>query len=163
MIVKENINHSNIIINNAKIERFRKKQKKQLLLLLKLKKKKVKTFKKQLKNLKTMKKYKFNHPLIERHFLFKALQEVNEQLTKNNEGFLIDFSSRFHEFFKQQLMFYQRMEGYINEDEILAINLAGKDFYYLDQVIKQNTDDKEFIPWVEKLETNLLVIYIDVC
>ena len=60
-------------------------------------------------------------------------------------------------------MFYQRMEGYINEDEILAINLAGKDFYYLDQVIKQNTDDKEFIPWVEKLETNLLVIYIDVC
>ena len=60
-------------------------------------------------------------------------------------------------------MFYWRMEGYINEDEILAINLAGKDFYYLDQVIKQNTDDKEFIPWVEKLETNLLVIYIDVC
>ena len=60
-------------------------------------------------------------------------------------------------------MFYWRMEGYINEDEILAINLAGKDFYYLDQVIKQNTDDKEFIPWVEKLETNLPVIYIDVC
>ena len=55
------------------------------------------------------------------------------------------------------------MEGYINEDEILAINLAGKNFYYLDQVIKQNTDDKEFIPWVEKLETNLPVIYIDVC
>ena len=60
-------------------------------------------------------------------------------------------------------MFYWRMEGYINEDEILAINLAGKDLYYLDQVIKQNTDDKEFIPWVEKLETNLPVIYIDVC
>ena len=38
-------------------------------------------------------------------------------------------------------MFYWRMEGYINEDEILAINLAGKDLYYLDQVIKQNTDD----------------------
>ena len=60
-------------------------------------------------------------------------------------------------------MFYWRMEGYINEDEILAINLAGKDLYYLDQVIKQNTDDKEFIPWVEKLGTNLPVIYIDVC
>ena len=60
-------------------------------------------------------------------------------------------------------MFYWRMEGYINEDEILAINLAGKDLYYLDQVIKQNTDDKEFIPWVEKLETHLPVIYIDVC
>ena len=55
------------------------------------------------------------------------------------------------------------MEGYIKEDEILGINLAGKNFYYLDQVIKQNIDDKEFIPWIEKLETNLPVIYIDMC
>ena len=141
MIVKENINHSNIIINNAKNERFRKKIEEIATFVTKIKKEKSKNFQKAV----------------------KALQEVNEQLTKNNEGFLIDFSSRFHEFFKQQLMFYWRMEGYINEDEILAINLAGKDLYYLDQVIKQNTDDKEFIPWVEKLETNLPVIFIDVC
>ena len=51
MIVKENINHLNIIINNAINEKFRK----QHILLLKLEKKKVKTFKKQLKKLKTMK------------------------------------------------------------------------------------------------------------
>ena len=129
----------------------------------KIKKWKNKNFQKAVKKFKNDENYDFNHPLIERHFLFKAVQEVNEHLTKNNKGFLIDFSSRFYEFLKQQLMFYWRMEGYIHEDEIIGINLAGKDFYYLVQVIKQNTDDKEFIPWVEKLETNLPVIYIDVC
>ena len=70
----------------------------------KIKKEKSKNFQKAVKKIKNHEKYEFNHPLIERHFLFKSLQEVNEQLTKNNEGFLINFNSRFHEFFKQQLM-----------------------------------------------------------
>ena len=54
-----------------------------------------------------------------------------------------------------------RMEGFITEDEILGINLVDEDFYCLDQVTKENTDDKEFIPIVKKLETDLPVIYID--
>ena len=53
------------------------------------------------------------------------------------------------------------MEGFITEDEILGINLVDEDFYCLDQVTKENTDDKEFIPSVKKLETDLPVIYID--
>ena len=55
------------------------------------------------------------------------------------------------------------MEGHITEDDILGINLVNKDFYYLDQIIKQNAGDKEFIPWIEKLKTDLPVIYIDAC
>ena len=52
------------------------------------------------------------------------------------------------------------MNGYITEDEVLVINLADEDYYYLDRVIKQNTKDKEFIPYVKKLKTDLPVIYI---
>ena len=105
--------------------------------------------------------YEFNNILIERHFLFKAVQEVNEQLTKNKKRFLIGFSSKLHEFLNQQFLLNWRMEGFITEDEILGINLVDEDFYCLDQVTKQNTDDKEFIPSVKKLETDLPVIYID--
>ena len=57
-------------------------------------------------------------------------------------------------------MFHWRMNGYITEDEVLVINLADEDYYYLDWVIKQNTKDKEF---VKKLKTDLPVIYIDMC
>ena len=99
--------------------------------------------------------------MIKRSFLFKTVQEGNEELTKNNEGFLVDFSSRLHEFFKQKLLFYWWMEGYITEDEVLGINLVDYDIYCLDQIIKQNTNDKEFIPSVKKLGTDLPVIYID--
>ena len=51
------------------------------------------------------------------------------------------------------------MSGYYNEDGVLDENLISKNFYCLDQVIKQNTNDKEFIPWIEKLETNLPTTY----
>ena len=54
------------------------------------------------------------------------------------------------------------MNGYITEDEALGINLVDEDYYYLDLVIKQNLKDKEFIPDVKILKTDLPVIYRDV-
>ena len=54
------------------------------------------------------------------------------------------------------------MNGYYTNDGVLNTNLVPKDFYYLDQVIKQNTNDKEFIPWIEKIKTNLPIIYIHI-
>ena len=53
-------------------------------------------------------------------------------------------------------MLYWRISGYIHEDEV------NRDFYCLDQVIKRNTNDKEFIPWIEKLKTDIPVVYINV-
>ena len=64
----------------------------------KIKEKKSKNFQKAVKKFKNDENYEFNHLLIERHFFFKAFKEVNQILTKNNEGFLIDFSSKFHKF-----------------------------------------------------------------
>ena len=32
----------------------------------------------------------------------------------------------------------------------------------MEQVIKQHTNDEEFIPWIKKLETNLPTSYIDI-
>ena len=49
---------------------------------------------------------------MEIHFFFKALQEVNELLTKNNQGFLLDYSSNFHYIFRHQLLFYCELKGY---------------------------------------------------
>ena len=64
----------------------------------KIKEKKSKNFQKAVKKFKNDENYEFIHLLIERHLICKALKEVNLILTKNNEGFLIDFSSKFHNF-----------------------------------------------------------------
>ena len=84
---KENNKDPTIILNNTKNERFREKIKEFAPLVTKIKEEKSKNFQKAVKKFKNDENYELNHPLIERHFLFKALQEVNELLTKNNEGF----------------------------------------------------------------------------
>lgn len=53
------------------------------------------------------------------------------------------------------------MRVFITEDKILGINLVNDDFRYLDLVVKCNTNDNEFIPCIDKLETDLPVIYVD--
>ena len=94
--------------------------------------------------------------------MFKAIQELNEKVIKDKEGYLIDFTDIIYEYFNNQTMLYWKMGEYYNEDDVLDENLVIKDFYCLDQVIKQNTNYEKFIPWTEKIETNLPVSYIDI-
>ena len=62
--------------------------------------------KNQLKKFKNDENYEFKHILIERHFLFRAIQEINEELTENKEGFLIDLGDMARDFFDEQTLFY---------------------------------------------------------
>ena len=55
-----------------------------------------------------------------------------------------------------------KINGCYNEDGVLDHNLVKKNFYCVDQVFKKNTNDEKFIPWIEKLETNLPITYIDI-
>ena len=88
------------------MENSEKNLKNVLPLINEIRNKKSKDFQKAVKKFKNDENYEFNNILIKRYFLFKTVQEGNEELTKNNEGFLVDFSSRLHEFFKQKLLFY---------------------------------------------------------
>ena len=94
--------------------------------------------------------------------MHKAVPEINEELTKNKEGFLLDFASRLHKIFEDELMLYWKLNRYITEDEILGINLVHEDFDILYAIITKHTNDKKFMPFVEKLKIDLTVIYIDV-
>ena len=143
------------ITNNAKDEKTREKLKNILLFVIKNRNKKSRDFQNALKTFKNDENYKFINPLIERNFLFKAVPELIEKVIKDKEGYLVDFTDRIYDYFNNQTMLYWKMSGYYNEDGVLDENLISKNFYCLDQVIKQNTNDKEFSPWIEKLETNL--------
>ena len=87
MIEKENNKHWSPIINNAKNEKFREKLKNLPALIFEIKNKKSKDFQNAVK--KIDESYEFNHPLIERHFLYKALQEINKELTKIKKIFYL--------------------------------------------------------------------------
>ena len=126
-----------------------------------IKDKKIKDFEESVKTFKNDENYEFKNLLLERYFFFKAVQEINEELTRNKEGFLVDFTNELRTFFDEQTLFYWEEKGYFNYDNSrLYVNLAKEDLYYLDLVIKEHTKDKEFISNFKKLETNLPVLYI---
>ena len=126
-----------------------------------IKDKKIKDFEESIKTFKNDENYEFKNLLLERYFFFKAVQEINEELTRNKEGFLVDFTNELRTFFDEQTLFYWEEKGYFNYDNSrLYVNLAKEDLYYLDLVIKEHTKDKEFISNFKKLETNLSVLYI---
>ena len=126
-----------------------------------IKDKKIKDFEESVKTFKNDENYEFKNLLLERYFFFKAVQEINKELTRNKEGFLVDFTNDLRTFFDEQTLFYWEEKGYFNYDNSrLYVNLAKEDLYYLDLVIKEHTKDKEFISNFKKLETNLSVLYI---
>ena len=75
---------------------------------------------------------------------------------------MLDFTSRLHKIFEDELMLYWKLNGYITEDELLGINLTNKDFDILNVIINEHANDKKVILFVEKLKIDLAVIYIDV-
>ena len=85
---------SAIILTIANNERFKEKIKKYSLLFDKIREANNKSFQISCKKFKNDENYEFNDKLKEKHFFLKALQKVNELLTKNNEGFLFELSSQ---------------------------------------------------------------------
>ena len=75
--------------------------------------------------------------------MFEAIQEINEELTKNKDGFLIDLGDMVRNFFDEQTLFHWEEKGYFDFDTItLNINSANEDLCYLDLVIQEHTKDK---------------------
>ena len=103
------------IANNAKVEETREKLKYFFFSVIENRNKKSKSFQKSVKKFKNDENYKFIHPLIERHFLFKAVQELNEEAVKNKEGILVGFTDRIYEYFRRQKMLYCKRKGFFSE------------------------------------------------
>ena len=87
MIEKENNKHLTIINSDAKNEIFREKLKNIVPLIIEVKNKKSKDFENAVKAFKNDENYEFKNIVIERHFLFKAIKEVNENLKQIKKDF----------------------------------------------------------------------------
>ena len=142
MVQNKNDNNSILIINNPKNEKFREKLETMLPIISKNREERSNIFQKAVKKIKNDENYAFYHPLIERHFLFKVVEEMNEELTKNNEGFLYDFTGSLHHFFDVQTVIYCEIKGYMNKNCKSNEKLFKTDCYLLNLMIKEYTNDK---------------------
>ena len=75
--------------------------------------KKANHFQKSVKKSENDEKYEFKNIWIERHFLFRSIQEINEELTKNKEGFLIDLGDMVRDILDDQALFHWEEKGFL--------------------------------------------------
>ena len=68
--------------------------------------KKINDFEEWGKKFKNNQNYKLTNFLLQRHFMFKAVHEINEELAKNKEGFLVDFVDEAYNVFDNQTLLY---------------------------------------------------------
>ena len=150
------------LINNMKNEKLKGRILNIGDYITEIRSKKIEEFDKSVKKFKNDENYEFRNFLVDRHFFFKAIQEINEELIKNNKEFLIDITTALRNFFDQQALTYLQLKGYYNvEENMLDVKLASRDLQYLELVIKEHTNDKELIPNLKKFETTLPVLYVN--
>ena len=90
--------------------------------------------------------------------MFRAIQEISEELTKNKERFFIDLGDMVRNVFDDQALFYWKKKGYYDFDtNNLNINSGSEDLYYLDLAIEEH---EKLVSHLKKIETNLPVLYI---
>ena len=124
--------------------------------------KKFSEFEESVRKCSNDKNFKLTNLLLKRHFLIKAIQEVNKELIKKKKTFRVDFSYDACLFFHNQIEPYWKKEGYYNDDGTISKFCVNQDHYILDLIIKKHSNHKKFIIYPKKLETNLPVLYVDV-
>ena len=111
---------------------------------------------------KKIRNYELETPLLHRHFFFKAIKELNKELIESNTGFLVGITTALCNFFEQQTLIYWGFWGYYDaEKNIMYPELLYRDSKYLKSLIKNHTNDDEFLEDFEKPKTNLPIIYVD--
>ena len=127
-----------------------------------IKDKKLSEFEESVRTFSNNKNYQLTNLLLKRHFLIKAVQEVNKELIEKKKIFRVDFSYDACLFFHNQIKFYWKKEGSCNDDGTISKFCVNQDHYILDLIIKKHTNDQKFIINPKELKTNLPVLYVDV-
>ena len=70
--------------------------------------------------------YEMNDPLLTRHFLFKAIEEVNADLIKNNKLYRADFGYEISKHFINETEAYWQKQGFYNDNGTLNLFRLGR-------------------------------------
>ena len=158
----ENVKYPPTSIDDIKDKKLKAHLKSIPTLIDDIKDKKISEFEESVRKFSNNKNYKLTNLLLKRHFLIKAVQEVNKELIKKKKIFRVDFSYDACLFFHNQTKFYGKKEGYYNDDGTISKFCVNQDHYILDLIIKKHTNNKKFIMYPKELKTNLPVLYVDV-
>ena len=106
--------------------------------------------------------FEMKDPILNRHFLSKAGEEVNDDLVKNNKPYRVDFGDEACTFFINETKPYWEKHGFYNNDGTLNHFRLGRHMETLDLIIRRYSDDgPKLILYQKKLkETDLVILFL---
>lgn len=98
-----------------------------------------------------------NHQILAQHFLLRAAEDVNIELTKNNAGFITDVFDDLYDYFQTKII--NRIDYMINT---LDLETLYDDMMYINSLIKKHTRDSKLSFKLNKQNTNLPTFYMKI-
>ena len=138
MINIEYLKYQPTSIDDIKDKKFKAHFKSIHTLIDEIKDKKINEFEEPVRNFRNDKNYKLTNLLLIRHFLIKAIQEVNKEFIKTKKIFMVDFSDDTCLFFHNQTESHWKEERYYNDDGTISKFYVNQDHYILDLIIKKH-------------------------
>ena len=104
---------------------------------------KIKAFEQSvIKNYNFEKTYKSKNPILRKHFIINAIEEFINILALENKNLKVGFEDYTKKYFIKIDHDYFKKQGCISDDEKIRLNNLYKEKCELNQVIRENTDDK---------------------
>ena len=96
------------------------------------------------------KTYELKNPLLCKHFIINAIENFSNKLTLENKKFRVDFDEYTYKYLIRLDQDYFKTQGCISNDEKIRLNELYNETSELNQIIKENTNDKKLkmIPMV---------------
>ena len=95
------------------------------------------------------------HPILERHFLIVTINELNNDLAKNNKPYRINFSDITYSQFVEVNKAYQKKNNFYNDDDNLNINKIFDHLDYFKKLVTSFTDADKLYLIPENIQNDL--------
>ena len=104
--------------------------------------------------------YMLEDPTLHRHFSIVTINEINNDLAKNNKPYRINFSDYTHNQFVEKNKAYYKKNNLYNDDDTPNIDKICNHLDYLNKLVTFFTDIDKLYLMPENIETDLYEIML---
>ena len=105
--------------------------------------------------------YKIDDPILLRHFLLETVEDINDDLIKNNKPYRVDFGyDMLAHFLNENDAYFEKKEFYDDDDGTFSNFKLLNRIETLDKMVGSWTLGNKLFLYSKKVETDLAVLYL---